>query len=501
MREARGLMMNKTIKAFVLALALTTVMAGMAVAQPTEVRIGVALEPPALDPTAGAAEAIDIVVYQNVFEGLTRVDQNGAVQPGLASEWTISEDGLTYTFKLQDGVTFHDGTAFDAEDVKFTFDRILSEDSVNAHKEFYEGIESVTVIDPLTVEIKLSHVIGRFLFDIGRGDAVIVAPESADNNANEPIGTGPFAFVQWDKGSRVVLEAYGPYWGEPVHLSKATYLFIGDTATMTNALLAGDVDGTNNFATEALGVFEGNPQFKVLVGTTEGETILSTNNKKPPFDNLKVRQAMAHAIDRQAIIDGVSYGYGVPIGAPFAPHNPYYVDLTNTYPFDLDAARALLADAGYPDGFSATLKLPPVAYARLGGQIIASQFAEIGIKLELINVEWAQWLEDVYANKDFGLTIVSHVEPFDIGNYANPDYYFGYDNPEFQALIETLNGTTDEAKRKELAVQAQTILAEDAVNGYLFELAQTGVWNAKLEGMWQNSPIEGLALRDIRWVE
>ena len=501
MREARGLTMNKTIKAFGLALALTTVMAGMAMAQPTEVRIGVALEPPALDPTAGAAEAIDIVVYQNVFEGLVRIDQNGAVQPGLASEWTISEDGLTYTFKLRDGVTFHDGTAFDAEDVKFTFDRILAEDSVNAHKEFYEPIESVTVIDPLTVEIKLSQVIGRFLFDIGRGDAVIVAPESVDNNANEPIGTGPFAFVQWDKGSRVVLEAYGPYWGEPAHLSKATYLFIGDTATMTNALLAGDVDGTNNFAAEALGVFEGNPQFKVLVGTTEGETILSTNNKKPPFDNLKVRQAMAHAIDRQAIIDGVSYGYGVPIGAPFAPHNPYYVDLTNTYPFDLDAARALLAEAGYPDGFSATLKLPPVAYARVGGQIIASQFAEIGIKLELINVEWAQWLEDVYANKDFDLTIVSHVEPFDIGNYANPDYYFGYDNPEFQALIETLNGTTDEAKRKELAVQAQTILAKDAVNGYLFELAQTGVWNAKLEGMWQNSPIEGLVLRDIRWVE
>ena len=493
--------MDKTLKAFGLALALTTGMAGLAMAQPTEVRIGVALEPPALDPTAGAAEAIDIVVYQNVFEGLTRVDQTGAVQPGLASEWTIAEDGLTYTFKLHDGVTFHDGSTFDAKDVKFTFDRILSAESVNAHKEFYEPITSVTVIDPLTVEFKLDRPIGRFLFDIGRGDAVIVAPESADNNANEPIGTGPFAFVQWDKGSRVILEAYGPYWGEPVNLTKATYLFIGDTATMTNALLAGDIDGTNNFATEALAVFEGNPQFMVLVGTTEGETILSTNNQKPPFDNLKVRQAMAHAIDRQAIIDGVTYGYGVPIGAPFAPHNPYYVDLTGTYPFDLGTAKALLTEAGFPDGFSATLKLPPVPYAQVGGQIIASQFAKIGIKLELINVEWAQWLEDVYANKDFDLTIVSHVEPFDIGNYANPDYYFGYDNPAFQALIETLNGTTDEAKRKELAIEAQTILAEDAVNGYLFELAQTGVWNAKLEGMWQNSPIEGLVLRDIKWVE
>lgn len=493
--------MDKMLKALGLALTLSTAMAGMAMAQSTEVRIGVALEPPALDPTAGAAEAIDIVVYQNIFEGLTRIDQNGAVQPGLASEWTISDDGLTYTFKLHDGVTFHDGTSFDAEDVKFTFDRILAADSVNAHKEFYETIESVTIIDPLTVELKLSKQVGMFLFDLGRGDAVIVAPESAATNATDPIGTGPFSFVQWDKGSRVVLEAYGPYWGEPVHLTKASFVFIGDAGTMTNALLAGDVDGTNNFAAEALAVFEGNPQFKVLVGTTEGETILSTNNRKPPFDNLKVRQAMAHAIDRKAIIDGATYGYGVPIGSHFAPHNPYYVDLTNTYPLDLDASKALLAEAGYPDGFSATLKLPPLAYARLSGQIIASQFAKVGIKLELINVEWAQWLEDVYANKDFDLTIISHVEPFDIGNYANPDYYFGYDNPAFQKVIETLNGTTDDAKRKELAIEAQTILAKDAVNGYLFELAQTGVWNAKLTGMWQNSPIEGLVLRDIKWTE
>src|SRR5690606_32001624 len=460
--------MDKTLQAFGLAAALAVGMAGVALAQPSEIRIGVALEPPALDPTAGAAEAIDIVVYQNVFEGLTRIDQNGAVQPGLASAWSISDDGLTYTFAVQDGVTFHDGTSFDAEGVMFTFDRILSEDSVNAHKDFFTPITSVTVTDPLTVEMTLDHVIGRFLFDLGRGDAVIVAPESADNNANEPIGTGPFAFVQWDKGSRVVLEAYGPYWGEPVHLSRASYLFISDTATMTNALLAGDIDGTNNFGPEALGVFEGNPQFNILVGSTEGETILGTNNRKAPFNDLKVRQAMAHALDRQAIIDGATYGYGTPIGSAFAPHNPYYVDLTDTYPFDLDASRALLAEAGYPNGFSATLKLPPVAYARLSGQIIASQFAKVGIKLELLNMEWAQWLEDVFANKDFDLTIIAHVEPFDIGIYADPDYYFGYDNPEVQALNETLNATTDEAERKRLAQQIETIIARDAVNGYLF---------------------------------
>jgi peptide/nickel transport system substrate-binding protein len=493
--------MGKILQAAGLALALTTAMAGIAMAQSTELRVGVALEPPILDPTAGAAEAIDIVVYQNIFEGLTRIDQNGAVQPGLASEWTISEDSLTYVFKLHDGVTFHDGSSFDADDVKFTFDRILAEDSVNAHKELYKPIEQVSVIDPLTVEIKLSRPVGMFLFDLGRGDAVIVAPESADNNANEPIGTGPFAFVQWDKGSRVVLEAYAPYWGEPIHLTKATYVFINDPATMTNALLAGDIDGTNNFGTDSISVFENDPRFQVLVGTTEGETILATNNKRPPFDQLKVRQAMAHAINREAVIEGATNGYGVPIGSHFAPHHPYYVDLTGTYPYDPAKAKELLAEAGFPDGFSTTLKMPPLAYARLSGQIIASEFAAVGIKVELINTEWAQWLDEVYSKKDFDLTIVSHVEPFDIGNYANPDYYFGYDNPKFQSVIETLNATTDDAKRKELAIEAQTILADDAVNGYLFQLAQVGVWNAKLTGMWRNSPIEGVVLRDIRWTE
>jgi len=475
--------------------------AGPALAQQTEIRIGVALEPPALDPTAGAAEAIDVVVYQNVFEGLVSIDETGAVKPGLAESWTISEDGLTYTFALNEGVTFHDGTAFDAEDVKFTFDRLLAEDSVNAQKSLYAPISGVNVIDPMTVEFTLSRPDGLFLFNLGRGDAVIVAPESAENNGAEPIGTGPFAFIQWDRGSRVVLEQYGPYWGEKPALTKATYVFISDTATLTNALLAGDVDGTNNFAAEALAVFENNPQFKVLVGSTEGETILATNNRKQPFSDLKVRQAMAHALDRQEIIEGATYGYGVPIGTHFAPHHPYYLELTDTYPHDPEAARALLAEAGHAEGFSATLKLPPVAYARLSGQIIASQFAEVGIELELVNMEWAQWLEDVFANKDFDLTIISHVEPFDIGIYANPDYYFGYDNAQVQALNEALNATTDEAERLEIAQEIQTIIARDAVNGYLFELAQTGVWNAKLEGMWQNAPVEGVVLRDIRWVE
>lgn len=466
----------------------------------SEITVGMVLEPPHLDPTAGAAAAIDEVVYANVFEGLTRIDQNGAVQPSLARSWTISDDGMTYTFSLKTGATFHDGTSFDADDVVFTFDRARADGSTNAQKGIFAPITAVTAVNPATVEIKIAQPQGDFLFNIGRGDAVIVAPESADTNQSNPVGTGPFKFVRWDQGSRVILEKNANYTGNTVALDKATFVFISDPNAAQNAMLAGEVDGFANFpAPEALAIFEADPRFQVVRGSTEGETILSTNNAKAPFNKLKVRQAIAHALDRQAIIDGAMFGYGTPIGTHFAPHHPFYVDLLNTYPRDIEKAKALLAEAGYPDGFKATIKLPPPTYARRGGQIIAAQLREIDIELELINVEWGQWLEDVFKTKNYDLSIVSHVEPFDIGIYANPDYYFQYDNVVFQAIIEKLNVTADEAKREQLAKAAQRILAEDAVNGYLFQLAKTGVWSANLEGMWPNSPVEGNDLTAVRW--
>lgn len=467
-----------------------------------ELRLGLVLEPPHLDPTAGAAAAIDEVVYANVFEGLTRIDQNGAVLPSLATDWTISEDGKRYEFTLKEGVSFHDGTGFDAEDVKFSLDRARAEDSVNAQKGIFAPITNVEVLAPNKIAIEIANPQGDFLFNLGRGDAVIVAPESAADNQNNPVGTGPFKFVDWQKGSKVILDQNPDYVGDPVYLERAIFSFISDPNAAQNAMLAGELDGFANFpAPETLAIFEADPRFSVVVGSTEGETILATNNKAEPFNNLKVRQAIAHVIDRQAIIDGAMFGYGTPIGTHFAPHHPYYVDLLDTYPHDVAKAKELLAEAGYANGFQATLKLPPPTYARRGGQILAAQLREIGIELELINVEWAQWLEDVFSNKDFDLTIVSHVEPFDIGIYANPDYYFQYDNKAFQDLIAQLKIVTDNAEREQLAQDAQRILADDAVNGYLFQLAKAGVWDARLSGMWPNSPVEGNDLTQVKWAD
>lgn len=467
-----------------------------------DITIAMQLEPPHLDPTSAAAQAIDSVVYVNIFEGLTRFMGDGSIVPALAESWEISDDGTVYTFKLHEGVTFHDGSSMDAEDVKFSLDRARAEDSANAQKALFAGIDSVDVLDPLTVKVTLTEPNGNFLFNMAWGDAVIVAPESIENIKTAPVGTGPYTFGEWVQGDKIVLNRNTGYWGDQPALAQATFKFISDPTAAFAAMMAEDVDVFTGFpAPENLPQFEADPRFQVLVGSTEGETILSTNNKQAPFDNVKVRQAMAHAIDRQAIIDGAMFGYGTPIGTHFAPHNPAYVDLTGNSAHDPDKAKALLAEAGLPDGFETTLHLPPPSYARRGGEIIAAQLAEVGIKAEIINVEWAQWLETVFKGKDFGLTIVSHTEPMDIGIYARPEYYFQYDNPAFQELMTTLNSTTDPDKRTELMQQAQRIISEDYVNGYLFQLAALSVAKAGVQGLWANAPTAATDLSAISWSE
>ena len=486
-------------KTLLLGASAAALLAGAAFAK-TDITVALQLEPPHLDPTSAAAGAIDSVLYSNVFEGLTRFMADGSVVAGLAQSWEISEDGLSYTFKLREGVTFHDGTAMDAEDVKFSLDRARAENSTNAQKALYAGITDVSIVDPMTVTLTLAEANGSMLFNLAWGDAVIVAPESIENIKQMPIGTGAFKFVNWVQGDKIELARNDSYWGNAPALETATFKFISDPTAAFAAVMAQDVDVFAGFpAPENLPQFEADPRFQVLVGSSEGETILSTNNKMPPFDNVKVRQAVAHAIDRQAIIDGAMFGYGTPIGTHFAPHNPDYVDLTSGSMHDPAKAKALLAEAGIPDGFETTLHLPPPSYARRGGEIIAAQLAQVGIKAEIINVEWAQWLETVFRGKDFGLTIVSHTEPFDIGIYARPDYYFQYDNPEFQALMTTLNATSDPSMRSEMIATAQTTISQDYVNGYLFQLAFPTVADAKVSGLWENAPTQATDLTGVSW--
>lgn len=464
-------------------------------------KLAFSADPAGFDPARGPSGMSHVVIEQ-VYSTLMSLDPDAKPYPDLATGYEVSEDGKTYTFKLHTGVKFHDGTDFNADDVKFSLDRARAENSTNAQKGLFAAIDTVEAVDPATVKITLKNPQGSFLYNLGWGDAVIVAPETAETNKEKPIGTGPFKFDNWAKGSSITIVKNPDYWGEQVALDKAEFRIVPDAAAAIPALLSGDVQAFPNATVgDALAQIQADPRFKVVIGATEGETILATNNKKPPFDNLKVRQAIAHALDRGAIMAAASAGLGTPIGSHFSPANSAYVDLTGTYPHDVAKAKELLKEAGLENGFKATLKLPPVQYARDGGQVIAAELREIGIDLEIIPVEWADWLSQVFKNKDYDLTIVSHTEPNDIDIYSRKDYYFNYDNPTFDKVIEELNVTSDDAKRSELYKQAQKILADDAVNGYLFELPKIGIWDAKVEGLWENSPIQANDLTKVKWVD
>lgn len=493
--------MNRILMGTAAATALAiSALSAHAAGHAADVTIGMQLEPPVLDPTAGAAAAIDEITYSNIFEGLVKFGEDGSINPGLANAWKIDPFGLIYTFELRKGVKFHDGTDFDANDVKFSLDRIAAEDSANAQKALYASILGVEVVDSHTVRIELQEPTGSMLFNLAWGDAVIVAPESVENNATNPVGTGPFKFSKWNKGDSVEIVKNDDYWGVPAKLNKATFKFISDPTAAFAAVMAEDIDAFPGFpAPEILDQLNADPRFEVIVGGTEGETILSTNNQAEALKDVRVRKAIAHAIDRQAIIDGAMFGYGTPIGTHFAPHHPDYVDLTGQSAYAPELSKALLAEAGYADGLTLRMKLPPPSYARRGGEIIAAQLREVGIQTEVSNLEWAGWLEEVFKGKDYDLTIVSHTEPFDIGIYGRDSYYFQYSSDEFKTLLGMLNSATDPDERSALTKALQRKIADDYVNGYLFQLARTSVQNAKLKGLWRNSPTQANDLTKAYW--
>jgi len=446
--------------------------------------IGTQLEPPILDPTANPAQAISEVLYGNVYEGLVQFAADGSVLPKLALSWDVSDDGLTYVFHLKGGVRFHDGSAFDAAAAKVSLDRIIAPGSVNPQRSRLRAIRAVEAVDLKTLKLLLTQRSGGLLQSLAFGSAVMVSPQSAANNAAQPVGTGPFRFLRWRRGDSITLERNPDFQGPRPELDQVTFKFITDPTAAFAALMAGDVDAFANYpAPESFAQFAADPRFAVFTGTTEMETVLGLNERMAPLSNVLVRRAISFGLDRHAIIDGAMYGYGTPIGSHFPPRNPAYVDLTGVYPHDVAKAKALLAEAGYANGFSMTLKLPPPSYARRSGEIVASQLAQIGIRVRIENLEWAQWLDQVYTRHDFDMSIVGHAEPLDYDIYARDDYYFGYSNPEFKALINALDDTVEPAKRTDLLQQIQRKLSVDAVNGFLFQYPRLDVWNAHLHGI------------------
>ena len=464
--------------------------------------LGMVLEPPHLDPTAGAASAIREVTYANIYEGLTRIDRDGEVRPALAESWTITPDGLTYTFRLIGGVKFHDGTPFDCSIVKFSYGRAMAADSVNAQKQLFEPIADVACPDAHTAVVKLKRPTALFLFDMGWGDAVMVSPKSAATNKTDPVGTGPFRFKDWVHGDHVTMVRNPDYWGAQPKLSAVTFRFIADPSAATAAVLAGDIDAFPLFpAPEAIDQFRADPRFAVHTGTTEGKTIVALNNTRKPLDDIRVRRALTYAIDRRQLIEAAQSGYGKPIGSHYVPNDPGYLDLTGVYPYDPAKARALLAEAGVAPGTEITILMPPPPYARRGGEVIAEMWGKVGIKAKLVPIEWAQWLDQVFTRTDYQATIISHTEARDLDIYAREKYYFNYHSDAYAALYRKFVQSVDAKEQTALVGALQKQLADDEPNVFLFALAKVGVANAKLHGLWDNDPIPANDVTGVSWAE
>jgi peptide/nickel transport system substrate-binding protein len=463
--------------------------------------LAMVLEPTGLDPTSAPSAAIGEIVHYNVLEGLTRINVDGSVTPLLAESWTMSADGRRYTFRLRHEVRYADGETFDSAAVKWSFERARAADSTNKAKAaVFSHISAIETPDAHTVVLALDQADGNFLFRLGENTAVILHPKSAAGASTRPIGTGPYRIDEWKKGVSVSLTR-SPNFRNPAAaaLNKVTFRFIEDPAARVAALLAGDIDAVPRLdAPQAIKQFQSDARFTVAIGSSAGKGIVSINHRRKPFDDVRVRRALAHAIDRKAFIDGVLEGLGTPIGSHFAPTDAGYVDLTGVYPYDPARARALLKEAGVATPLNLTLTLPPPSYARKGGEVVAAMLAQVGIVAKIENVEWAQWLSGAFKG-NFDLTIINHVEPLDFQQYADPAYYWGYNSPAFKALTARHAAAVDAKERSKLFGEIQRQLATDAVNVYVFNPAQVAVSRKGLKGLWANSPIFANDLAALRW--
>lgn len=471
----------------------------LAQAKKETVNLALTLEPPVLDPTASASSSIAEITQYNIFETLTKINPDGSVSPLLAESWEVSPDLKTYTFRLRKGVKFQNGQPFSAETVKFSLERAGSEKSTNKDKRSFSGLK-IRVIDAFTIEVVTQEIDPDFLFVMGQGTSIIVEPKSVATNATQPVGTGPYKLGQWQKGASITLVAWPEYRdANKIRIKRATFRFIPDSAAQVAALMAGDVDAFPRATPRSVPQFQKDPRFQVIVSGSRAKTILAINNGRKPLNDVRVRKAIAAAIDRKTIIEGAAEGYGVPIGSHYVPGAFGYVDTTGINPHNLDKAKALLKEAGVQLPLKLTMTLPPAPYARQGGEIIAAQLAKVGIEVKLQNVEWAQWLSGTYGNKQYDLTMISHVEPFDLGNFAKPDYYWAYDSQEFRDLFEKIKNTPKPTDRARLLGEAQRLLANDAVHGFLYQPQWVTIANKNLRGLWKDMPVFVNDLSAMYW--
>jgi peptide/nickel transport system substrate-binding protein len=441
------------------------------------VAIRLVLEPGNLDIRQTAGSALDQILVDNIYQGLVARTPEQDIVPSLASEWTVSDDGLTYTFTLREGVKFHNGEDLLPSDV------VWSLQTRKATPEWRDSSRLANVASIAAqgqvITLTLSAPDSTLLWNLTGRAGVILKQDDKTDYQTKANGTGPFVLTSWKQGDSITFQRNAEYWGDAPQVAEVVFAYIPENQAALNAALAGDVDVVTGFDANLKDQIEATGDFALELGASTDKGTLAFNQTKPPLDDKRVRQAIRQAIDHDAIVEALASGqtqYG-----PIPELDPGYEDLSDVAPFDPEAARALLEEADAQD-LNLTLTIPNF-YGPTIPTVLVSNLNDVGITLTVDSVDFPTWLNDVYVNKDYDLSFVLHTEARDFENWANPDYYFTYDNAQVQDLYAQSIAATDEATAEDLLAQAARIVSEDHAGDWLYNGSSVIAVGANISGM------------------
>ena len=469
-----------------------------------EITVGIAQDlDDSLDPHLAVAAGTKEVML-NVFEGLMKPTSTGDLTPAVAESYTVSEDRLTYTFTLREGVKFHNGDEVTAEDVVYSISRCADTTDGTPLVEAFSVIQSVEAVDARTVAITIAEPSNEFISYM----TTAILPADYDQQDTAPVGTGPFKFVSRAAQDNIVLERFDEYWGTPAYLDKVTFKIMENADSLVMSLQSGAIDLCSHLTSTQVAQLGGD--FYVAEGTMNLVQALYLNNAEKPFDDVRVRQALCYAVDKQGIIDLAFDGYGSPIGSSMYPAFGKYFDesLTNYYTKDVEKAKSLLTDAGYPNGFEMTITVPSNYQPHIDtAQVLVEQLKEIGVTAKIELVEWGTWVSDVYAGRQFQSTVVgvdaSNMTARALLERFTSDYaknFINYNNADYDALFQQALTTYDDAGQTAIYKAMEKNLTENAANVYIQDLADLVAVRQGLEGV-TFYPIYVLDLSTVRYAE
>ncbi len=471
-------------------------------AKANELTVGIAQDFDSLDPDYMTAAGTKEVLF-NVFEGLVKPTSDGEIVPAVASDVQKSEDGLTYTFTLRDGVTFHNGDPVEMEDVIYSIERRKNGEDTAAQLEALSVIADMKSEDK-TLTITLSEPSNEFLAFLMNA---YIIPADYDQQETAPVGTGPYKFVSRSVQDNLVLERFADYWGEGGSIDKVTFKILEKAEALVTGLQSGALDVVAHMSSDQTAQLE-EDEFTIEQGSMNLVQALYLNNAEKPFDDVRVRQALCYAVDKQAVIDLAFDGFGIPLGTSMFPSFAKYYDesLTDYYTQDLEKAKELLAEAGYPDGFEMTITVPSNYTPHVNtATVLVEQLKEIGVQATVEPVDWNTWLDEVYGQRKFQSTITGLtsdnmtarklLERFgsEVGNN-----FTNYSNEEYDEILAKALTATDDEEQIALYKQLEKNLTENAANVYLQDMADLVAVRTGLEGL-TFYPLYVLDISKLHW--